>query len=135
MPVEFLDDKQLPKPDSFTFNVPENLDSPDAVFSAFAAGLSAPNAYFGSNWDAFNDCLMDLQWIKQREVVIAHQRIPQLRERDLAIYLRTLSIACSSWGDDKTKQLAEQFDDFVPHSLRVLFPIHCQSVVSATLHN
>lgn len=126
-----------PQPDQVRLIVPESLTVPDMVFHAYGLGLEAPNGYFGSNWDAFYDCLMDLQWIEQNRIEIVHLTLPKLSSADLKTYLQILSDACSAWAHVKTKKIAEQFDSFVPHSLNLLFSsddeAHVSSIISRRL--
>jgi hypothetical protein len=42
--------------------------SKDRTFQEWAAALQFP-AYFGHNWDAFVDCLHDLDWLNARRAV------------------------------------------------------------------
>ena len=37
----------------------------DKLFNVFSKQLEFPD-YFGKNWDAFNDCIFDLRWIKYK---------------------------------------------------------------------
>ena len=134
MPIEFFEDDTFsPTTDGVVFNVPNGLNEKRAIFDAFGAGLVAPNGYFGENWDAFNDCLMDMQWIAQSEIVIVHHQLPKLSENELLIYLKTLITASSEWGSEKTQELAEQFDDFVPHRLKVCFHVRAKATVLSVL--
>ena len=38
-------------------------------------GLRLPD-YFGMNWDAFNELILDLSWLPRRQVVIVHDDVP-----------------------------------------------------------
>jgi RNAse (barnase) inhibitor barstar len=40
-------------------------DTKEKLFNTFSDILSFPS-YFGKNWDAFNDCIHDLEWIKNK---------------------------------------------------------------------
>lgn len=77
--------------------------------------------YFGFNWDALSDCLRDLGWISCRKVVLVHQALPNLPEKDLKIYLEVLRDAIIDWvGDDE-------------HELEVFFHINDKCAVEALL--
>ena len=58
--------------------------------------------YFGFNWNALQDCLTDLSWIRERRVVLEHAELPNIPETELKIYLEILRDAVLSWknGDD-----------------------------------
>lgn len=48
-----------------------------SFLSEFAKKLHFPD-YFGHNWDAFNDCLTDLSWLGQHDVIIIIYRDSQV---------------------------------------------------------
>ena len=33
-------------------------------------------SYFGKNWDALYDCLTDLRWLKEKNILIVHDDLP-----------------------------------------------------------
>jgi len=53
--------------------------------------------YFGFNWDALLDCLRDLEWIEQINIIVYHPQLPQLNKKDLKIYLEILRDAIWDW--------------------------------------
>lgn len=68
--------------------------------------------YFGYNWDALWDCLCDLDWISQNEIVIIHSCVPNLSSKDLSIYLEILCDMAEGWKKD---------DGFGPKEIRIYF--------------
>ena len=113
--------------------MPTDANSVDAIFNAYGIGLAAPNGYFGTNWDAFYDCLMDMQWIEAEQIEIVHQKLPDLPKSELSIYVQILRDADNAWVDEKTLQLATQFDQFVPHTLILRFPNDCENQIKTLL--
>ncbi len=80
--------------------VPIGIARQRSLFRCFDAALRFPG-YFGWNWDAFRNCLLDLSWLDPatNRVVIIHNDLPFVPgQRDLAIYLSILGEAsgCSS---------------------------------------
>jgi len=53
--------------------------------------------YFGFNWDALEDCLRDLDWIEQINVIVYHERLPALNQRDMETYLDILRGTVAHW--------------------------------------
>lgn len=107
--------------DGVVFFVPADPTTPQELFSAFGKGLLAPNEYFGSNWDAFKDVLLGLDWIEQRKIRLVHRQLPKLADKDLAVYLDVLKYAAKEWASPKTAELQKRFPDFVPHELSLEF--------------
>ena len=70
-----------------------------ALLTAVASALRFPS-YFGYNWDAFEECLNDLSWLKERGVVLIHRALPlPSHTSDMAMYLSILrSSFCGSSG-------------------------------------
>lgn len=127
------DDEDLRHFDGEKLWVPVGVLGKQEVFRAYGIGLSAPNGYFGENWDAFNDCLLDLDWIKTPDVFIVHRDLPQLSQEDTVVYLEILRDAVETWADAKTSELHRRYPDLVPHRLTVYFPKALESTVLSLL--
>lgn len=103
------------------------------LFRAYGQGLDAPNGYFGENWNAFLDCICELDWIKTLDMFIVHGDLPQLSREDTVVYLEILRDAVETWTDAKTSELHRCYPDFVPHRLTVYFPKALESTVLSLL--
>ena len=104
------------------------------LFDAYGKGLKAPSGYFGTNWNAFLDCLAGLDWIEAFDVFIVHSKLPQLSDGDMAIYIDILHDAVETWADKKTDDLHRLFpDEFIPHHLTVFFPRDVEGMVASYL--
>lgn len=105
---EFTDDPSIGV-DSFVARVPAGIPSAKALFLALYEEMHLPG-YFGSNWNALSDCMRDLHWIEQYNVVLLHADVPDLPSDELRTYLEVLAECVASWkpGED--------------HLLRVFFP-------------
>ncbi len=77
--------------------------------------------YFGFNWDALWDCLCDLDWIVQNEIVIIHSCVPNLSFKDLSIYLEILCDMAEGWKKD---------DGFGPKEIRIYFKNKDRDVIN-----
>jgi hypothetical protein len=89
--------------------VPASIRDRDELFDVLTRELRLPG-YFGRNWDALDECLRDLSWIDQRDVILAHHGLPfGLGSHGLAVYLQML------WAN--TEPLPESV-----HRLIVAFP-------------
>ena len=78
-----------------TVVVDESVRTVDALFDVFWRGLAFPD-YFGWNWDAFSECILDLSWLEGDQargdvVTIYHSGVPCLAPPDLQIYLCCLA--------------------------------------------
>ena len=73
--------------------------TPSALFQEWAAALQFPY-YFGENWDAFVECMIDLQWLPGScyvFVVTQSDRVLPDSSSDFSILLRTLRWAHEQW--------------------------------------
>jgi len=65
----------------------------DGVFDEFAACLQFPH-YFGRNWNAFIDCVQDLEWLPSSAFVLIIRDARRLLENgdpdELALFSRIL---------------------------------------------
>jgi len=112
-----MSDKQLfPKPSElvtekqkdFVTEIPAGLTSRDDLFKALQDKLKLPN-YFGHNWDALQECLEDLSWIKQRRVIIIHRDVPALKQKDIAEYRDVLATSSQHWVSSGEHELLVAF--------------------------
>jgi hypothetical protein len=60
-----------------------------ALFDEFAAALQFP-CYFGENWDAFAECLTDLEWLPGDAHILFITNSDRLMEEESARELRRL---------------------------------------------
>ncbi len=111
-----LDDKAWDR----VVRLPRGLRRKREVLAALAGALSFPD-YFGSNWDALEECLTDLSWLPERRILIVHGDIPPERARHRATYLEVLRDAVKSWRKDEQ------------HTLGVAFPDQAQRTVESLL--
>ena len=77
----------------------KDIGSTDYLINALFYTLSFPG-YFGFNWNALYDCMCDFSWIREKHIVIFHEELPRIEQRDLKIYLEVLRDACKSWQGD-----------------------------------
>jgi RNAse (barnase) inhibitor barstar len=74
------------------------------LFDEMAAALQFPD-YFGENWDAVNDCLADLRWLRADAVVICFTRATELlanaAARDMKAFARVLEHAAKVHNEPK----------------------------------
>ena len=86
----------------------EDLRTTVALMDAFATGFGFPG-YFGRNWNALYDCLVDIDWLppdgymvmitEANAVLIDEPQHPEFGEpSELAVLLDTLCRAAEEWN-------------------------------------
>ena len=89
---QFVDDPtQFRDPGALVVRVPRKARGKEKLLGTLAVPLKFPK-YFGWNWDALDECLRDLSWLRGvKKVVIVHDGLPFTeREEQLATYLQVL---------------------------------------------
>jgi hypothetical protein len=83
----------------------------DGLFDEVSSALFFPN-YFGRNWDALDECLVDLSWLPAPAyVLLIDGALDVLRDEpveQLATFLRILARAAADWA--VTIELGEPWD-------------------------
>jgi len=103
------------------FEVPRNIKDKEALFKGYEKGLDLPG-YFGHNWDALDECMRDLHWIANKQVLIFHSDLPLTdNKEDLGIYLELLAVSVIQW------RIASD------HRLDVIFPTNVEKEILAIL--
>jgi hypothetical protein len=73
----------------------------EALFDEFAAALQFP-CYFGENWDAFDECVNDLEWLSGNAYVLlitnSNRLLDQERPEELNLLLHLLASAGTEWA-------------------------------------
>ena len=79
--------------------VTKSISSKSELLKQFSTVLEFPYPYSTSvtNYDAFCDVLIELDWLKEEEIVIYHDSLPALEERTLAVYLDVLNQVDVEW--------------------------------------
>jgi len=91
--------------------VPKNIQTKEDLFAAYRNGLNFPD-YFGNNWDALYDCLIDLSWIDNNTIQIIHDDIPfEKNSNEQAIYLNVLLDVLSAWNDNPAHNIIIYFSE------------------------
>jgi RNAse (barnase) inhibitor barstar len=92
--LEFVDDPQeFSDADQLVVRLPGRYSRKQDLFRALARGLNFPG-YFGNNWDALEECLCDLAWLKSPAgIVLVHKQLPLEDAADRQTYLSILGRA------------------------------------------
>jgi hypothetical protein len=81
--------------DEHRIEIPVGIASKKELLDFLARAFPLP-PYFGHNWDALEECLLDLDWLKSPVATLSHQDIPlEKNPTDQRTYLRILAKAAS----------------------------------------
>ena len=106
--------------DTRVIDVPQNLADKQALLSWYGKALELPE-YFGANWDAFDECLRDLSWIKERRLVLYHRRVPlEANPQDQKIHIDVLANAALDWKAGEEHEVLVAFDPQCKLKLRAI---------------
>lgn len=111
--------------------IPRGISCRRDLFRQYAIGLGAPGEYFGHNWDSFNDCLMDLQWLSAVDVYVVHKEIPEFCIEYKSIYIRIIDGASVGWASERTDIACIEIDNYLIHRLHFLFPAELRGSIES----
>jgi RNAse (barnase) inhibitor barstar len=86
-------------------------DTKSKLFDEFARALKFPE-YFGHNWDAFDECINDLEWLDTAGYVVAVTQAERLlvsQDADYATLIDILSDAGREWAAPSDQRSARPF--------------------------
>jgi RNAse (barnase) inhibitor barstar len=88
--------------------------TPANLFAEFARALEFPD-YFGHNWDALEECLVDLEWLPAKGYILlitdAAHLLPN-DEEEYETFLEILRDAGEAWGNGQAGMGARQATPF-----------------------
>ena len=90
--------------DSYCVVIPHTICSTVDFIIKIASLLNFPS-YYGNNWNAFEECINDLDWIKNITVVLIHHELPSIPMDQQIIYFDILKNAVKSWEAEKSHDL------------------------------
>ncbi len=114
------------------------MQSKELLLDEFAAALQFP-LYFGGNWDAFEECMSDLQWLPAKEYVLiiadAGSLLKIEPEGSIIVAFEILDRVSREWAAGRLPDIDVEREPVVFHTLlqdetpkigelrRVLLPI------------
>ncbi|WP_394836950.1 barstar family protein [Pendulispora rubella] len=101
-------------------HVPPGIVDVQVLFNALVEQVGFPG-YFGFNWNALSDCLRDLHWLRERELVLIHRDVPGLPPSEIHQYVTVLAECVLDWRPGE------------PHELKVIFPDSGKEVIGQIL--
>lgn len=103
--------------------LPTGLHSKAALLDALSIALRFPD-YFGRNWDSLEECIRDLTWLPDGDVILSHQDVPLSEDKALlSAYLTILKGAVQKWSRAGKRRLL------------VMFPSHTEYRVQSALRS
>ena len=79
----------------------KNMISARALFNEFAAALQFP-CYFGNNWNAFDECIADLEWLPGKGyliMIVDGSYVLRDEPDELAVFLRIMRSVSQEWEE------------------------------------
>jgi len=80
--------------------VKKDVNNKGELFEMFSSKLQFPT-YFGKNWDAFYDCLCNLDHIHEKKILILHEDLPFKEPEERKIYIDLILDFESSFSLDQ----------------------------------
>jgi RNAse (barnase) inhibitor barstar len=106
---------------AYRCEVPAGIACKTDLMEALFVALKFPD-YFGGNWDALWECICDLAWLPEGDVVLFHNDLPLSADRALlSTYLRILKDAVEHWRAHGKRRLI------------VVFPSDTENIVQSML--
>lgn len=92
--IKYIDTFVWPTSDYVDVNLLKTSNEQE-LYNEYYNQLHFP--YFGFNWDALYDCLRDLEWIGNNNVIVTHGRVEQWESSMLNTYIEIIVDTCNTW--------------------------------------
>jgi hypothetical protein len=79
----------------------KNMNSARGLFNEFAAALQFP-CYFRNNWNAFDECIADLEWLPGNGyfiMIVDGSHMLRDEPDELAVFFRIMRSVAQEWED------------------------------------
>lgn len=97
--------------DIFVARVAVGVSSKEQLLDILAKQLRFPD-YYGRNWDAFEECLRDLSWVKECRVWLVHEALPiGIGEDNLKTYIEILANCLTEWQEREEHEVTVAFPE------------------------
>lgn len=101
----------------FQAEIPPQICFKEKLLEVLGDSLKFPD-FYGYNWDAFEECIRDLSWLSEFDIVVRHGDVPLVDDPiNARVYLMILIDAVQMWN---ARSL---------HHLKVQFPLQCEPIV------
>jgi RNAse (barnase) inhibitor barstar len=94
----------------FLAHLSSNVRTKKELLTDLSHKVNFPN-YYGYNWDALWDCIRDLSWIEENEIILTYESLPDLPDNILKLYFQLLIEATFDWESSSE------------HSLKIVLPL------------
>ncbi|MCP3941580.1 MAG: hypothetical protein GY710_08880 [Desulfobacteraceae bacterium] len=111
IPFDFLDviDAYVGGRNTYFCKISECVKGKGELLEDLSEKLKFPS-YFGKNWDALTDLLLDLSWFEESTIVLAHEILPLNDDlANLKIYLDILKQVMFDWMEEDSPKLKVVF--------------------------
>jgi len=110
---------------SFIAVMPKAIADKDELMHVYFDKLNLAS-YFGGNWDAMDEILVDFDWVNAEKIIIVHLDIPNLTVEDQKMLIDVLSGAVKTMAEGPRKEFQLPTGK---HTLQVIFPSNEKSKI------
>ena len=100
----FVDKFQVRATNAKLVTINNTIRGAKELFQFFCASLRFPYSTV-TNFSAFRDVMMELDWLQEKEIIVYHDSLPLLDKQEMAYYIDFLNLIDVEW--EKSSERAE----------------------------